>query len=120
MAANVESLNLLQRAQLVWSLMRDDRVSGWVKKVGPAAIVAYVISPIDVIPDFLLGTGQVDDVGVVAVGLVLLARLLVRFAPGDVVEEHVARITGTWHGRGTRSGGPDGPTIDTKGRVRQQ
>ncbi|HEV2127203.1 MAG TPA: YkvA family protein [Thermomicrobiales bacterium] len=120
MAADVESLNLLQRAQLVWSLMRDDRVSGWVKKAAPAAIIAYVISPIDVIPDFLLGAGQVDDVGVVAVGLVLLARLLVRFAPRDVVEQHVSRITGTWDGQRSRTGRPDGPTIDTRGRVRQQ
>jgi uncharacterized membrane protein YkvA (DUF1232 family) len=119
MATSVESLNLLQRAQLVWSLMRDDRVSSWIKKAGPAVIVAYVVSPIDVIPDFLLGAGQVDDVGVIAIGLLLLARLLVRFAPRDVVEEHVARITGTWEGRGARAGGPDGPTIDTQGRVRQ-
>ena len=115
MAANVEQLNLLQRGQLVWNLMRDDRVAGWVKKVGPAAIIAYVISPIDVIPDFLLGPGQVDDVGVIAVGLLILARLLVRFAPSEVVDEHVARITGNR----TRTTGPEGPTIDAHGRVRR-
>jgi uncharacterized membrane protein YkvA (DUF1232 family) len=116
MAANVESLNLLQRMQLAWNLMRDDRVSPWVKRVGPMAILAYVLSPIDVIPDFLIGPGQVDDLGIVAVGLVILLRMLVRFAPDDVVNEHVGRITGsTWMGRASR----ERDTIETSGRVRR-
>ncbi len=118
MSSNVESLGLLQRAQLLWNLMRDDRVASWVKKVGPAAIIAYVISPIDLIPDFLIGPGQVDDLGVVALGLVLMVRLLVRFAPQDVVAEHVSRITGTWADVHDTAGAAAGPTIDTSGRVR--
>lgn len=113
MSANVETLNLLQRVQLAWNLMRDERVAGWVKKAGPIAIAAYVLSPIDIIPDFLLGPGQVDDLGIIAVGLVILVRMLVRFAPDHVVDEHIARITGI--------GAPTGPagTIDTSGRVRR-
>lgn len=118
MSREVESLSPLQRAQLVWHLMRDDRVASWIKKVGPAAIIAYVISPIDLIPDFLVGPGQVDDLGVVAVGLVLMVRLLVRFAPHDVVAEHVSRITGTWTDVHDTAGSAAGPTIETSGRVR--
>ncbi|MDQ4045009.1 MAG: YkvA family protein [Chloroflexota bacterium] len=119
MSSNVESLSILQRAQLAWNLMRDDRVAGWVKKAGPAVILAYVFSPIDIIPNFLLGAGQVDDVGVIAIGLLLLVRLLVQFAPQEVVEEHVARIVGPrGDSRRSRTSGPDGPTIDTSGRVR--
>lgn len=118
MASNLESLSLMQRVQLVWGLLRDDRVSPWVKKLGPAAIVAYVISPIDVIPDFLIGPGQVDDLGIIAVGLLLLVRLLVQFAPDDVVSEHVGRITGNrWSGPSSTFDGNE--TIDTSGRVRR-
>ena len=118
MTPNVENLNLIQRVQLAWRLMQDDRVSSWVKKLGPAAIIAYVISPIDLIPDFLLGAGQVDDLGVVTVGLVILLRMLIRFAPDDVVNEHVGKITGTrW--KATASTFDRDETIDTSGRVRQ-
>lgn len=115
MAPNVESLNLFQRIQLAWNLMRDERVSAWIKRVGPAAIIAYVISPIDLIPDFLLGPGQVDDIGVIAVGLMILLRMLVRFAPPGVVDEHIRRITGKEWSYGSTSGEP----VDTSGRVRR-
>jgi uncharacterized membrane protein YkvA (DUF1232 family) len=114
MEPNVDSLNVFQRLQLAWYLMRDDRVSPWVKKAGPAVLLAYVISPIDLIPDFLIGPGQVDDLGVLAVGLVVLVRMLVRFAPDDVVAEYLGTITGT-RGRRARQ---DRDTIETRGRVR--
>jgi uncharacterized membrane protein YkvA (DUF1232 family) len=116
MSPNLDSLNVLQRIQLALNLMRDDRVAGWIKKVGPAAILAYVLSPVDVIPDFLLGPGQVDDLGIIAIGLVILLRMLVRFAPAEVVDEHVARIVGTprWSGGAGR-----GETIETSGHVRR-
>ncbi len=116
MTPNVESLNILQRVQLAWHLMRDDRVAPWIKRVGPIAIIAYVVSPIDLIPDILIGPGQVDDLGVIAIGLVILLRMLVQFAPAEVVEEHVSRILGrpAW---GATSGVDD--TIETSGRVRR-
>ncbi len=118
MAPNLDALNVIQRVQLVWGLLKDERVSPWVKKIGPAAIIAYVISPIDVIPDFLIGPGQIDDLGVIAVGLLLLLRMLVRFAPDDVVNEHVSRITR--NGWSDESRWSDGETtIDTRGRVRR-
>jgi uncharacterized membrane protein YkvA (DUF1232 family) len=119
MTPNIESLNFLQRIQLAWNLMRDDRVSPWLKKLGPLAIVAYVVSPIDIIPDFLLGPGQVDDVGIIAIGLVILLRMLVRFAPTDIVNEHVSRIVGSpqWSAGGGGAGMDD--TIETSGRVRR-
>jgi uncharacterized membrane protein YkvA (DUF1232 family) len=114
---DIESLNMVQRVQLVWALLRDDRVAGWLKKAGPVAILAYVLSPIDVIPDFLIGPGQVDDLGVIAIGLIVMLRLFVRFAPGDVVAEHVAAITGNRADGGYR--GPRADTIETSGRVRR-
>lgn len=120
MAHAVDNLNMLQRAQLLWNLMRDDRVSPWLKRVGPMAILAYVISPIDIIPDFVLGPGQVDDLGVVAIGLILLLRLLVRFAPDAVVSEHIRRVVGSpWPPDEGFASEHDEETIETTGRVRR-
>ena len=82
-------------------------------------ILAYVVSPIDVVPDFLIGPGQVDDLGVIAVGLVILVRLLVRFAPDEVVAEHVANITGNRTGYRPGFERAAGDPIDTSGRVRR-
>ena len=115
---DIESLTMFQRIQLAWGLLRDERVAGWIKKVGPAMILAYVVSPIDLVPDFLIGPGQVDDLGVIAVGLIILLRLLVRFAPDDVVAEHIANITGERARHRTGFQRSAGDPIDTSGRVR--
>lgn len=47
-------------------------------------IVVYLASPIDVIPDFLPGIGQLDDAVLVALGL----RYLLRGATEPLLEEH--------------------------------
>jgi uncharacterized membrane protein YkvA (DUF1232 family) len=49
----------------------------------PAALV-YVISPIDVLPDVILGLGQLDDLGIIALAL----ALFIEFCPRAIVEEH--------------------------------
>ena len=116
---DIESLTIIQRVQLAWGLLRDERVAGWIKKAGPALILAYVLSPVDLIPDFLIGPGQVDDLGVIAVGLIILLRIMVRFAPDDVVAEHVANITGDRTGYRPGFQGASGETIETSGRVRR-
>lgn len=115
----IDSLTIFQRIQLAWGLLRDERVAGWIKKAGPAMILAYVVSPIDIVPDFLIGPGQVDDLGVIAVGLIILVRLLVRFAPDDVVAEHIANVTGDRAGYRPRYQGATGDPIETNGRVRR-
>jgi uncharacterized membrane protein YkvA (DUF1232 family) len=74
--------------RLAWRLMRDDRVSTF-KFALPVLIGLYVLSPIDTIPDFFLGLGQIDDLGLVTVGVLILARLIPRLAPGHVVDEHL-------------------------------
>jgi len=74
--------------RLSWRLLRDDRVSG-LKFALPTFLALYVVSPIDPIPDFLLGLGQVDDLGVVIAGVLLIARIMPRLAPGHVVDDHL-------------------------------
>src|SRR5215208_6765140 len=74
--------------RLSWRLLRDERVSA-LKFALPAFLALYVASPIDPIPDFLLGLGQIDDLGVVIAGVLLLARIIPGLAPGHVVDEHL-------------------------------
>ena len=48
---------LAHGAQLVWRLLQDPRVPGWIKLV-PLFTLIYLISPIDLVPDFLVGPGR--------------------------------------------------------------
>jgi uncharacterized membrane protein YkvA (DUF1232 family) len=74
-------------AKLFFRLIRDARVP-----LGPKMllllVLLYVVMPTDLLPDFLLGLGQVDDLLVVFVGL----RLFLRLCPKEVVREHVQAI----------------------------
>ncbi len=101
-AAMVEDLSWPARLRLMWRLLRDDRVSPWLKRLGPIGALIYVLSPIDLIPDFFLGIGQLDDLGVIALVGVVLVKLMVRFAPPDVVAEHLSGADRSRHG-----GAPD-------------
>lgn len=72
-----------QLIKLVWALTRDPRVPARTKAVLFVSL-GYVISPIDVIPDFIVGIGKVDDLLVAAFAL---DQILNR-VPEEVVREH--------------------------------
>ena len=74
-------------ARLIWALARDPRVPRGQKAV-LAGIAAYLVFPIDLIPDFIPVIGELDDLAVVLFGL----DWFIRNAPPDVVEEHMAKI----------------------------
>lgn len=78
--------------RLSWRLARDARVAPLLKLTVPILVLLYVVSPIDVIPDFLLGVGQMDDLGVLGMALVLAVRLLPRFAPAEILDEHLSDL----------------------------
>jgi uncharacterized membrane protein YkvA (DUF1232 family) len=69
-------------AILVSRLARDRRVSR-PRRAGLWLVLAYLAFPLDLVPDFLPGVGQLDDA--VLVGLAL--RLLVRGGGRDLVRE---------------------------------
>ena len=77
--------------RLGWRLLRDERVSSF-KYALPALLTLYVLSPVDPIPDFLLGIGQMDDLGVVIGGVLLLARVIPKMAPAHIVYEHLRNM----------------------------
>jgi len=64
-------------------LLRDERVSRADKAI-LAGTILYVISPLDIIPDFIPFIGQVDDAYLIAISLI---RLMNR-TDGEVFREH--------------------------------
>jgi len=61
---------------------KDPRVP-WYVKVFIAAIVAYVLSPIDLIPDFIPVLGYLDDLIIISAGFSLALKMI----PKEVLEE---------------------------------
>ena len=78
--------------RLAWRLFRDPRVAPRLKTAVPVLTALYVLSPVDLVPDVLLGIGQVDDIGMIGIALVVLTRLVPRLAPPDVLAEHLAAM----------------------------
>jgi uncharacterized membrane protein YkvA (DUF1232 family) len=75
--------------QLYWRLWRDRRVPKILKGMAVAALL-YVLSPVDLIPGFLVPViGQLDD----ATLLMIAGYLFVRWSPPEVVAEHMAAIS---------------------------
>ena len=74
-------------ARLYWRLFRDRRVSILAKALLVSAL-AYLVWPVDLVPDFVPFVGEVDDLAVVLSGLWLFVRL----CPPEVVRERVREI----------------------------
>jgi uncharacterized membrane protein YkvA (DUF1232 family) len=79
--------DVARQARLAWRLFWDRRVPLWTKLIPPAAL-AYLLFPIDLIPDVALGLGQLDDVAVLLIGV----KLFIELAPPDVVREHLLAL----------------------------
>jgi uncharacterized membrane protein YkvA (DUF1232 family) len=77
----------IRTLQLVWRLLNDARVPTLPKLVIPGTLI-YVVSPVDIVPDFFLGLGQLDDVAIFALGIALFIEL----CPRKLVEEHRKRL----------------------------
>ena len=77
---------MLKRLALLWTLVRGDARRLWRAlrhpqaplwlKLGVAGLVVYIISPIDLIPDFIPLLGIADDLVLVPLGVrFLLSKL---------------------------------------------
>jgi uncharacterized membrane protein YkvA (DUF1232 family) len=80
-----QARKLKQDVVAIGLAMRDPRVP-WYAKVLGVCVVAYALSPIDLIPDFVPVVGYLDDLVLVPLGLLLLLRLI----PAPVMAEHRA------------------------------
>ena len=79
---------VVREVRLIWRLFLDRRVSPGVKLIIPATFI-YILSPIDLLPDPILGLGQLDDL----TALILGAKLFLEMCPREVVEEHLKKLT---------------------------
>jgi uncharacterized membrane protein YkvA (DUF1232 family) len=80
--------NLPSFFQLFSRLIKDERVALGPKLV-VLGVIAYMALPTDIIPDFFLGLGQLDDLVVLFSGL----KLFLRLCPPEVVQEHLRTIS---------------------------
>ena len=65
--------------------VQDERTPWYAKALG-AFVLAYAVSPIDLIPDFIPVIGFLDDAILLPVGIWAVRRMI----PGDVMAEHRA------------------------------
>jgi len=79
--------------RLFLRLVADSRVAVAAKALLVAAAV-YVVSPVDLLPDLLVGLGVVDDLALLG----MACRTFIQLCPRAVVAEHVARLdqSGRW------------------------
>ncbi len=61
----------------LWFACRDPRTAWWFRLLA-FGLVAYALSPIDLIPDFIPVIGLLDDMIIVPLGVIILLRLLPR------------------------------------------
>lgn len=73
-------------ARTLWFALRHPGAPGWLK-LGTALIVLYVISPIDLIPDFIPGIGLLDDMVLVPLAI----RFLLNRLPAHIAQAAAAR-----------------------------
>lgn len=59
----------------LWIAARDPRVPLHVK-LSAAAVAAYALSPIDLIPDFVPILGYLDDLLIVPLGILLVVKMI--------------------------------------------
>lgn len=99
---------LWENMQLAWNLLRDNRVSPLLRFGIPILVAAYVILPIDIIPDVIPGLGQLDDIAMLWVGLTFFLSKV----PTEIKEEYRSGVRGD---AGPGTVGPD--VVDADFRV---
>ncbi len=104
---------LVKQGRLAWRLLHDGRVPGWVKLI-PFAGLVYLLSPIDLIPDFMVpGLGQLDDLAVILLSM----KLFVDLCPPGIVKEYLGELAGTQSGSTVSNDRTTGAYIDVPYRV---
>jgi uncharacterized membrane protein YkvA (DUF1232 family) len=104
-------VDILRNGQLAWRLLADRRVSLALKLIVPGMLGAYLLFPVDLLPDFIPVLGQLDDLAVLALGI----KIFIELSPKDIVQEYRDLQAGT---AAPRASGPDqGKTVDAEYRV---
>jgi uncharacterized membrane protein YkvA (DUF1232 family) len=85
-------------AVTLWLAARDPRTP-WYVKLLAAAVAAYALSPIDLIPDFIPVLGYLDDLIIVPLGILAIVALMpsgliaeLRAQADQLAERPVSRV----------------------------
>jgi uncharacterized membrane protein YkvA (DUF1232 family) len=81
-----KAAQLQQDTYALYLAYRDPRVS-WAARVWAACVVAYALSPIDLIPDFIPVLGYLDDLLLIPLGIALALRMI----PPEVMADSRAK-----------------------------
>lgn len=86
-----------KRFTLIWTLLRGDARQLWAAlrhpaaptwlKVGAALTVLYVLSPVDLIPDWIPVIGWMDDLAVVTLAI----HWMLRYLPPEIAAASAPR-----------------------------
>lgn len=85
----VSILAIWRLGRVARRLLMDRRVPMSTKLVFPGAIL-YALFPVDLLPDFFPALGQLDDLTVLLISMMLFVRL----CPQQLVREHLDRMAG--------------------------
>jgi uncharacterized membrane protein YkvA (DUF1232 family) len=83
----IMALSVRSKLRFAWRIFRDPETPGLVKGIMPAVLL-YLASPIDIIPDFIPVLGQLDDLLVLFAGLGIVLWL----TPSHVIEDHLGEF----------------------------
>ena len=73
-ASGVGRAGLTVRLVALWKLFRHPETP-WFVKMLAVAVVAYAVSPVDLVPDFIPVLGLLDDLVLIPLGIALVVRL---------------------------------------------
>ena len=80
-------MSIIRRLQLLWALFKHKQTP-WVVRLFLLAGFAYILLPVDVIPDNLVIMGWMDDL---ALAIVLVAAAF-KFTPEELLAKLMAKI----------------------------
>ena len=78
--------SVIRRVRLAWQLFRDRRVPLGPKLL-PLAMLAYILSPIDFLPDVIIGLGQLDDLTLFLLSIQVFTLICPRAIVEAILEE---------------------------------
>ena len=78
----------LKRELLVLHLAAKDKKTGWLPKLVIGLVLAYALSPIDLIPDFIPVLGFLDDLILVPLGI----KLAIHLIPKEIIAEYRKKL----------------------------
>jgi uncharacterized membrane protein YkvA (DUF1232 family) len=73
---------------LLFSAMRDKRTP-WYAKAMTGLVLAYIVSPIDIIPDFIPVIGLLDELILVPIAFVIIFKLIPEDVKQGLISESI-------------------------------